>query len=436
MKIDDIREYIVIINKGSGCLFQPEDDSYSYVLTAKHNIVNNNNQITELTRFVFRDKAWQPFVIEQFSDGEAYFPHPTKDIAIIKIPKIEGFDQIFRLDDFENDKTGYALCGYPGTRRAMANKYRIDIDVAILGTNNNQLREGIIPGNPGLEEVVGQSGGAIVKLKDGNLMLVGIQNKMVDAKNEQLGRIEFTTLDSFDEIILAHPDELSPLSPMHCKSFKYLKDQVMKLEGCFFDIHYTQQCLQDLTDEITQNPLTPQVIKNRLKERLLIHKENEASLYNKGLWAAWLELLIVLRVIGLKPKSEQELDEIFNQYRIIYSSSKQDWSFFIQDILRSDYKGLKEKACIIVCNERKPAKWTIGKGILQDIARKISKKEMTIDEGTAYRPLDAYKHIHLSAFQQNCIVAKEEEFKDFDNSNEDELFEKLKKEYENIINNN
>ena len=432
MKIDDIREYIVIVNGGSGCIFQPEDDAYSYILTAKHNIVNNGNRITELTRFVFQDRAWKAEPIQTFAN---IFSHPQKDIAIIKIPKIEGLDQIFRLDDFEDDKKGFILCGYPETRRLMANKYRIDVDVTILGTNNNQLREGQIPGNPDITEIKGQSGGAIVKMKDNCLMLAGIQNKMVDAYNEQLGRVEFTTIESFDEIVQMYPDELSPLSPIHCRSFKYLKDQVMRLEGCFYDMRYTQRFLQDLTDEITRNPLTPQVIKNRLKERLLIHNENEASLYNKGLWVAWLELLIVLRVIGVNPQSEQELEEIFNRYRIFYSSSKQDWSFFIQEILRSDYKGLKENACILVYNERKPSKWMIGKGILQDISRKISKKEMTIDEG-AYRPLDTYKHIHLSAFQQNCIVEKEEEFINFDNSNEEELFEKLKQEYGNLINNN
>jgi len=423
------------VNNGSGCIFQPEDDAYSYILTAKHNIVNK--EITKLTRFILQDKAWKSKAIRRFTAKAELFPHPKKDIAIIKIPKIAGLDNIFRLDDFENDTTGYALCGYPDIRKTKEKNdtpYRIDTGVTILGTGNNQLREAQIPGNPNREEIVGQSGGAIVKLKDNALMLVGIQNKMM-SQDERLGRVEFTTLDSFDEIVKMYPNDLSPLSPVHFKSFKFLKDQVMRLEGCFYDIGYTKRCLQDLTDDITRNPLTPQVIKNRLRERLLIHNENESSLYNKGLWVAWLELLIILRVIGIKPQSKQELDDIFNQYRIIYSSSKQDWSFFIQEILRSDYKGLKENACIIVYNERKPGKWLIGKGILQDISRKISKKEMTIDEG-AYRPLDSYKHIHLSAFQQNCIVEKEEEFINFDNSNEEELFEKLKKEYECLINNN
>lgn len=433
MNIDNIREYIVIVNGGSGCIFQPEDDAYSYVLTAKHNITDNDNQIKSLTRFVYQNNAWNSVSVAVV-DGESYFPHSDKDIAIIKIAKIEGLDKIIRLDDFENDRIGYSLCGYPETRRNSSNQYRVDENVTILGTNANQLREGEVPNNSTINEIRGHSGGAIVKIKDDHLLLAGIQNKMVDATNEQLGRIEFTPIKSFDEIVEQYSKSLSPLSPPYCKSFDYIKDQVMKLEGCFNNIEYTKQYLQSLTDEIVDNSLTPKVIKDRLNKRLLVYRENISSLHNKGLWTAWLEFLIVLKVIGSTPKTEQELDEIFNQYRVIYSSSKEDWSKLMQDIFRSDYKGLKENACIIFANETKPAKLTIGKGIIQNISRTIPTKQMNIDEGIN-RPLENFKHIHIYAFQRNCVIDKEDEYIHFNNSNDEELLKKLKQEYESIINN-
>jgi len=266
--------------------------------------------------------------------------------------------------------------------------------------------------------------------------LAGIQNKMATAYEEQLGRIEFSTLSCFDEIINLYPETLSPIYPPYCKSFEYLKEQVMKLEDCFLKdkIEYTKQYLQDFTDEILENKLTPKIIKDHLRKRLLIHNEKESSLYNKGLWIAWLELLIILKIIGVNLQTEQELDEIFNQYRLFYSSSNKDWSNLIQDILRSDYKTLNENACIIVSNESKPSKMVIGKGIIQDISRNIPKKQMNIDEGSN-RLLENYKHIHIYAFQHNCIIAKEEEYIHFNNTNEEELFEKLKHEYECLINN-
>jgi hypothetical protein len=256
---------------------------------------------------------------------------------------------------------------------------------------------------------------------------------MVDATNEQLGRIEFTPIKSFDEIVEQYPESLSPLSPPYCKSFEYIKDQVMKLEGCFYNVEYTKQYLQGLTDEIIDNSLTPKVIKNRLKKRLLVYNENISSLHNRGLWTAWLEFLIVLRVIGATPTTEQELDEIFNQYRIIYSSSKEDWSKLMKDIVCSDYKGLKENACLIVANDAEPKIPMIGKGIIPDISG-VSKKQFNIDEGVNH-PFENFKHVHIYAFQHNCIVNKSHEYANFNTTNEQKLHQKLKQEYESIINN-
>jgi hypothetical protein len=36
MTIDDITEYVACVNGGSGVIFQPVDEKYTYILTAKH----------------------------------------------------------------------------------------------------------------------------------------------------------------------------------------------------------------------------------------------------------------------------------------------------------------------------------------------------------------------------------------------------------------
>lgn len=441
MSIDAIKEYIVVINGGSGCVFQPMDNTYSYVLTAKHNIANANNQITQLTRFKLNNNSWDKIEIpfEDLVENENYFPHPNRDIAIIKVSKIHDLENIIRIDDIENERDGYILGGYPETRRkanpdAKTKWFRDDEGVKVKQLNDDQLREAEVPNNPGYEEIVGHSGGAILKISGNYILLAGIQNKMVDAKDEQLGRIEFSPISLFDEIINAHPQQLSELHPPYYESFAFLKEQIMKLEGCFHDIEYTKQFLRSITDEIVKNPLTPQIIKSHLKERLLIYGEKCSSFYNKGLWAAWLEFLIVLKIVGLNPKTEEELDEIFNRYRVIYSSSKEDWSKLMIDIVRSDYKGLKENACLIFANEAEPKIPVLGKGIIPDVSKSVQKKQMNIDDGVNH-PFASFKHIHIYAFQRNCIVEKADEYTHFNNINEDELFQKLKQEYESIINN-
>ena len=437
MKIDNIREYIVIVNEGSGCIFQPEDDAYSYVLTAKHNIVNNNGKVTILDRFVFENGNWRKIAIEKFSDSASdyYFPHPDKDkdTAIIKIKKVSGLDKIIRLDDLDNDRTGYSLCGYPHIRKDTLSTYRIDENITILTTGANQFREGQLPIVQQHEELVGQSGGAILKIKDNYILLAGIQNKIV-AKKEELGRIEFSTLASIDEIIAAYPKHLSALHPPYYQSFAFLKEQIMKLEGCFFNIEYTKCFLRDMTDVIVANPLTPNIIRNHFRERLLVYGEDSSSFYQKGLWVAWLEFLIVMKIIGLDPKTEEDLDELFDRYRVIYTSSKDDWSTMIMDIARTDHIGLKENACLVVANDVKPQIPIISRGIIPDLALSVRKNEMQIDVGIK-NPFASFKYLHVHAFQRSCIVEKSHEYGRFNNTNEEELYEKLKQEYENILNN-
>jgi hypothetical protein len=445
MNIDNIRAYIVIVNGGSGCIFQPENNAYSYVLTAKHNITNNNNQFASLTRFIFKDGRFNEITIpiHGLVENENYFPHPNKDIAIIKIDKIPNLENIIRFDDVENERAGYILVGYPETRRnanlnIKENWYRYDENVTILNLKANQLREGQVSNNAGYEEIVGHSGGGILKISGNYILLAGIQNKMVDAENEQLGRIEFSPVSLFDEIINAHPQHLSALHPPYYKSFVFLKEQIMKLDGCFQreNIEYTRLYLQNIVDEIIENPLTPNVIKSKLNKRMLLHNEEENSFFRKGLWTAWLEFLIVLKVIEENPQTEQELEDVFNKYRLIYSSSTDDWANLFKDkIAYSDYRGLKENACIIFANENFPQKTKVRKGMLTNIARYIPRKQMKIDE-SVNNPFESFTHIHIHAFQKDCVIDKEQEYGHFDNTNENELFQKLKQEYESIINNN
>lgn len=444
MNIDAIKEYIVIVNGGSGCIFQPMDDAYSYVLTAKHNIADSDNQITQFTRFKLDNNNWNEIEIPlgNLVKDVNYFPHSNRDIAIIKIDKIHDLENIIRIDDIENERIGYVLVGYPETRRNVspnikANWYRSDENVTILNLNANQLREGQVPNNAGYEEIAGHSGGGILKISGDYILLAGIQNKMADAKNEQLGRIEFSPISLFDEIINKNTKQLSALHPPYYKSFAFLKEQIMKLDGCFQseNIEYTRLCLKNAVDEIKDNPLTPNIIKEKLNSRMLAYNEDENSFFRKGLWIAWLEFLIVLKVIGENPQTEEELETIFNKYRIIYSSSKEDWGNLFKDkIAYSDYKGLKENACIIFANGTPPQKTIVKKGMISNIARHIPRKEMKIDEGVN-NPFENFTHIHIHAFQKDCIIDKEQEYSHFDNTNEKELFQKLKQEYESIIRN-
>ena len=121
MNIDDIRKYVVVVNGGSGCIFQPVDKEYSYILTAKHNLTDNNNRIDTLIRFQYNKNKWEklPIEIDSLVEGKNYLSHPDKDIAILKINRITDLEPIHRIDtnDILQEPDNYCLCGYPETRR-------------------------------------------------------------------------------------------------------------------------------------------------------------------------------------------------------------------------------------------------------------------------------------------------------------------------------
>tara|TARA_R110002072_G_scaffold302796_1_gene488829 strand:+ start:18707 stop:19168 length:462 start_codon:yes stop_codon:yes gene_type:complete len=126
MSHNELKKHTVKVGSGSGCLFQPMDEGYTYILTAKHLFqtdepkaenrayVENGSEI--MLTFQYHDNdEWiedpVPFILEI---GVNFFPHEKAqvDAVILKIPYKEGFDNIFIRDT--NTADTFYLCGFPG----------------------------------------------------------------------------------------------------------------------------------------------------------------------------------------------------------------------------------------------------------------------------------------------------------------------------------
>tara|TARA_R110000868_G_scaffold243900_1_gene499994 strand:- start:21544 stop:21936 length:393 start_codon:yes stop_codon:yes gene_type:complete len=117
MTENDIKKYSVILEEGSGVLFQPADSDKTYVLSAKHVFYDEIEDVRggkkiELKKEItlrFSDSQNEEKVIE-IKIGENYFEHSESsiDAAILLLPDIEGYDQIFIDNDISS--TGYSIC--------------------------------------------------------------------------------------------------------------------------------------------------------------------------------------------------------------------------------------------------------------------------------------------------------------------------------------
>jgi len=442
MELEELRRYIVIINGGSGVIYQASDIDHTYILTAKHVIEKAGNMVNQLFRYEFDGDTWIakniPFDIKV---GENYFADEQADIAILKIARLDGFDQLFRTAG-DTERTGYLLAGYPLKRRGqnttvdLSNSYRVNEPVTLQTVKNNHLREANVAGNPNIDEINGQSGGAIGIIKDDVFFLVGIQSQMVEAINESLGAVEFCPVSTFDQLVKAHPDKLSPLYPAFMGCFSHLKECVLKLDAGFFEtnVAYTRNYLQDMTTHIVASALTPAVVKEHFQARLLINNQRENLLDQKALWIAWLEFLIILRFIRQEEVLPENIEEMFYEYRLIFSGTKEDWAKDMSNIVKSDFKGLKKGGKIIVATDSVPIQSIIPTSFIDDIvrAREPLKSQMQIDEGFAH-PLASYQLIHLHAFQEHGIIKKATDYTDFCALNEDQLMIKLQDEFSRLF---
>ncbi|WP_309607763.1 ABC-three component system protein [Flavobacterium sp.] len=412
MNQDDIKKYIVCINGGSGVIFQPMDIDYSYILTAKHifeDIASDTyNNLVSIYFFNAIANAYELITpLFELEKGENYFPHSEDgvDIVIIKLPKIDNVEKIIIKEDISIDYKDYCLYGYPSIRRNPINQsinsgwFRADLDVTILTEIENKRREADISKNQNHAELIGSSGGGIVRIQGDYLVLAGIQSRVI-SNEEVLGRIEFTPIGYFNDIIDEYQDKLTPLLPPYMNNFKFLKDEILNLEGYFGEtnVETIRNKLKLKVDEIQLKP--NDILNLSFKDQLLVNNENKATILSKKLWTSWLEYLIVLQIVKNKVIDKNDVSEIFNKIRLIHSETQKDWMKIMPDIFKTDLYGLNDKGILIISTNKNPSCNIIeGKEIITNIANAFSIESFKTDNAEIH-PLQQFKFMHINIFEK------------------------------------
>ena len=457
MNENDLKRYTVILDDGSGVLFQPLDETQTYILSAKHvfykDVKHHNGPDTKelKDRIYYRLSTDQGTPIEVRVDkGVNYYENDHADAAILVLDKNSGFDQIF-IDENCTAFNECLLCGYPskifGNTNDRYSNHRISRKIDT--TNNGYFRLETNFGNLNHEDIIGFSGGGILRVCNGVINIIGIQSSTItDNAN---GQIDVVPISGYTEIIAKNG--LSEMVPSFLKSFKFLKDKAFDISAGILDsnISYTRKFLKDKTLAVIDSDITPIFIKNLFKERLLINENESLRLNDELIYLTWLEFLTLMNIAKEVACSQYDLEGIFSMSRLLYKNTNDDWQndSFLEDCLSSNYLGLNENGTVFIKTRSNPiagniAYYKLEKGSLVpriDAFRKSYENGTLLVVDDVARPVndtkdfvfDKFNFVHFEYLKKYILIENSEDFKTYKKSNEHELLIKLKEEYGKVF---
>lgn len=397
-----LRKFTVKVEGGSGCLFQPINDEYSYVLTANH-VISGNNAPTIIRQNLDENGKVINETLELIGEPFRHLDE-KKDAAIIKVKKTDTIEALLRDDILHENKDGYYLCGHPNSRQNQNDSFRLD-EITLLQPKEHNYRESKSKQPIIYSEVIGQSGGGILKVEDTCILLAGIQSRMAaeDGK-ETLGRLVFMPLSFFDEIIAENEDELCKLFPPYIGSFERLLNDIFPLHNLEYKKELIQNELKRISKDLCKD-FTPNSILQIFKDEFLVNGTHKTISTHKKLWSSFLELLTYNQLHSEKKLKLEDLKELHKK-RKLFIIDTNSWTKKINEIYSSNLSDIEIGGSIVVCatNENDPPRVEYSKEelklLIPDISNPIDKKNIS---NTVKNPFEELKLVNIFKFQYSII---------------------------------
>lgn len=415
---DKCKQCSVIVDNGSGVLFQPMTEEYSYILTAKHNLYND----------VEYDSYDKPKNIDEIKINgnnnqiKDKYEHQTLDIAILKIAKTE-FESPYK--EFKQPDNGdiFKFYGYPENRREQTEKINyFDLKVGhmtsyeIVAENESYYNQ---------DDIAGCSGGGVFKGLNNNFYLVGIECRMdsESASEENNTRLRFVFIEAFDEIIAENKEELVSLYPPYMGSFNLLMENIFLLNEYEEKRDFVRNRLKYLAKTYSKE-LSPITIKNEFENELFVNGFDINNITDSELWQMYLEFILLYIIIESKENiTIDKIKEIYKKRKILFAKADR-WVDLKEEIVKSNLLGLQKNGTVfIACNgDRRPNKVQLSSNSIINITQPPQPEEMRIDQGIDYSVDIKYKHIYAI---EKLLLDNEEEFVSTTGSNIDEILKKV-----------
>lgn len=286
------QKHSVKVNNGSGVLIQPMSPDYAYVLTAKHCLKVNTNNL--------ESADIHPHVISTY-DGTPItvidvIYHESEDMAVLIVDSDTTLELMVNCAPLSTNDEVF-LCGYPEDRRvgevggysAFAYNYSYRDQNRLILTP----KATVVNSN-----VVGFSGGGIFTLGNNHapVLLCGIETKMDgNVANEYHGNISVVPISEYEQLIehsqkLYLGKALAPLLPLHLSSFEHLANFTFIVQRGWADdagLNLLQGLLREqVTEEIKVKIFPHEILKN-LEKLLHVHNRPMHELRCMSLWGGF-----------------------------------------------------------------------------------------------------------------------------------------------------
>ncbi|HEX7868703.1 MAG TPA: ABC-three component system protein, partial [Chryseobacterium sp.] len=251
-------------------------------------------------------------------------------------------------------------------------------------------------------EIVGQSGGGIIKSENSYFLLAGIQKKMaVEDGVESLSRIHFAPLSFFDEIIEESNGVLSPLFPPYIAAFGNLLQEIFPFPNLILKQDLIRNTLTVISENIC-NAITPEQIIANYGNKFLVEGTSAHILYHKSLWKSLLEFFTILTLY------EESIDyndlASLHKKRKMFIADTDKWTKKLEEIYKSDLSEIEKGGAIVVCatNESETNKLEIlaAELAVMDISVPIDKMNIS---NTVENPFSELRLVNIFKFQ-DCII--------------------------------
>lgn len=427
---EGIYDRAVMVNNGSGVLVTALSADYSYVLTARHNLLKERTDVASLmepseTAVKLRDGTG--------IEVRQIIVSPHLDIAVIVVAS-QALDPAATSASVNMEQSMW-LVGFPNTRRHSNDRIRMfrgkieSFDETSVDVSTSSFAP--------VDEVRGVSGGGVYITVYGRWILVAVEYEMEGEPQESHNWLRCIRISAFEKLIA--DNGLPPILPPFLLSFFRLEDAVFSLAGmeCQITLQFLRAALLGLirTSLSTSSPAPSEVLSTYGK-RLLVKDDPDCSLLDIKLWISWLEYL-TLSVLLDRPQTVDAayIEALRSRRRFLYSGYEGEWTTFVERIIRSDLGGLADEGLVLVSNRIKgaPAKTKSVRDlskVVPDIGLPLSP---ALDIGIPRKSIGKVKLFHLDGLHIDCIVRQEELYDNGRGLDADAILQLLAETYREAI---